>query len=63
MDMVTVQPIAPGVRLRGTTRKHAGRIEILDATERKYLVRSLDGKRRGPHFLKRKTVELFYVIA
>lgn len=53
--------IATGTRLRGKTRKHAGRIEILDATARKYLVRSLDGKRRGFHYLDRDVIDLFYV--
>ncbi len=52
-----------GTQLHGKTRKHAGRIEILDVFNNKYLVRSLDGRRRGHHFLKRRVVELFYVTA
>jgi hypothetical protein len=53
--------IATGTKLRGKTRKHAGQIEVLNATEGKYLVRSLDGKRRGHHFMKAYVVEQFYV--
>lgn len=53
--------IATGTKLRGLTRKHAGRIEVLSATAGKYLVRSLDGRRRGHHFMKRCVVERFYM--